>query len=91
METILHLFARAFFLHTGCDELVRRIMSRINGPFANATKEHRYAQVARVLPLKDATEATWLENGLESINANRQVHCVADDILSRCGLPFHNA
>jgi hypothetical protein len=86
-DEISHLFAKAFFLHVGADELRHRLLTRTNGPFANASEAVRAAQVERVLPRLAALEETWLRNGFEMVSSMRPLTDVVEDILLRCGLP----
>jgi shikimate kinase len=85
---ISHLFAKAFFLHVGADELRHRLLTRTNGPFANASRAVRAAQVERVLPRRAALERTWLRNGFEMVSSMQPLTDVVADILLRCGLPL---
>jgi hypothetical protein len=85
-DEISHLFARAFFLHVGADELRHRLLTRTNGPFANASHAVRAAQVRRVLPPHAALEERWLRNGVEMVNSMQPLADVVEDILWRCGL-----
>ena len=87
-DEISHLFAKAFFLHVGADELRHRLLTRTNGPFANASQAVRAAQVERVLPRLAALEERWLRNGFEMVNSMQPLTDVVEDILLRCGLPL---
>jgi hypothetical protein len=87
-DEISHLFAKAFFLHVGADELRHRLLTRTNGPFANASHAVRAAQVERVLPRLAALEETWLRNGFEMVSSMQPLTDVVEDILLRCGLPL---
>lgn len=80
-DEISHLFAKAFFLHVGADELRHRLLTRTNGPFANASHAVRAAQVERVLPRLAALEETWLRNGFEMISSMQPLTDVVEDIL----------
>jgi shikimate kinase len=86
-DEISHLFAKAFFLHVGADELRHRLLTRTNGPFANASHAVRAAQVERVLPRLAALEETWLRHGFEMVSSMQPLTDVVEDILLRCGLP----
>jgi hypothetical protein len=83
-----HLFAKAFFLHVGADELRHRLMTRRNGPFANASRAVRAAQVDRVLPHLAALGEEWLRSGFEMVSSMQPLTDVVEDILLRCGLPL---
>ena len=87
-DEISHLFAKAFFLHVGADELRHRLMTRTNGPFADASHAVREAQVKRVLPHLAALEEAWLRDGFEMVNSMRPLTDVVEDILLRCDLPL---
>jgi shikimate kinase len=86
-DEISHLFAKAFFLHVGADELTNRLLTRTNGPFANASHAVRAAQVERVLPRLATLEERWLGNGFEMVSSMQPLTDVVEDILVRCGLP----
>jgi shikimate kinase len=87
-DEILHLFGQTFFLHVESDELTHRLLSRTNGPFADASDAQRAAQVYRVLPHREASEATWHRAGFAMVSAMQPLAAVVDDILTRCGLPL---
>lgn len=86
-DQISHLFDHAFFLHVEADELRQRLLTRTNGPFANASHAVRAAQVERVLPRLAALEETWLRSGFEMVSSMQPLRDVVEDILFRCGLP----
>jgi shikimate kinase len=87
-DEISHLFAKTFFLSVGANELRRRLMSRTNGPFADASAAVRAAQVERVLPRQAGVEQAWLAKGFERVSSTRPVAVVVENILTRCGLPL---
>lgn len=84
---ILSLFARRFFLSIEADELPRRLMTRTNGPFADASQAQRANQVQRVLPRQAASEQNWLSAGLEKLSSDLPLTMVAEELLTRCELP----
>jgi gluconate kinase len=88
---IAHLSARAFFLHIDEDELRERLLTRTNGPFANASHVVKTAQVERVLPRRAALEERWLRNGFDMVDSMQPLTSVVADILRRCDLPLRAA
>jgi hypothetical protein len=90
-DEISHLFARRFFLHVEADELRHRLLTRTNGPFANASRVVKAAQVERVLPNRLQLEESWRRNGLEMVSSMQPLTAVVEDILKRCGLPLRAA
>jgi predicted ATPase len=85
-DEIRYLFARTFFLHV--EELVHRLLTRTNGPFADASAAQRTAQIERVLPRREASEDAWRNDGFEMVSAMPALAAVVDDILTRCSLPL---
>jgi hypothetical protein len=87
-DELSHLFDRSFFLHVEADELRRRLLTRTNAPFANASRAVREAQVQRVLPNLAALEQRWLARGIEIVSSKQPLPKVVDDILRRCDRPL---